>query len=152
MLSILKNIEPGNTPSDFTLTDVEGKSFKLSDYRGKYTLIYHWGLCPGTIWVHPRLLELYHIFHGKGFEVIGFTGNNFFKVYESFKNEESIAPLFNHPWRTVITETPGNEFIADDYSFSGVPILMFISPEGITLERGYSEVFWKMKKILEERL
>ncbi|MCD8262340.1 MAG: peroxiredoxin family protein [Bacteroides sp.] len=49
MLAILKNIEVGNTPSDFTVTDMQGETVRLSDYRGKYTLIYHWGLCSGTI-------------------------------------------------------------------------------------------------------
>ncbi|NDW11347.1 TlpA family protein disulfide reductase [Bacteroides sp. 214] len=152
MLTVLKNIEPGNTPSDFEVTDRNATPLKLSDYRGKYTLIYHWGLCPGTIWVHPRLLKLYEEYHEKGFEVIGFTPYNFFETHPDLEKEESITPLFNQPWRTVFTDTPGNEFITDSYYFSGVPIMMLISPEGVTLERGYSEVYSKLKKILKENL
>ncbi|MCD8167073.1 MAG: peroxiredoxin family protein [Bacteroides sp.] len=152
MLAILKNIEVGHTPADFTVTDIEGETIRLSDYRGKYTLIYHWGLCPGIIWVHPRLLTLYEHFHDKGFEVIGFTPDNFFETYESYKDDTEIGPLFNQPWKTVFTDWPENEFITESYYFSGVPILMLISPEGVTLERGYSEVYQKLKKILEENL
>ncbi|MCD8262339.1 MAG: hypothetical protein LUD15_13410 [Bacteroides sp.] len=95
---------------------------------------------------------LYEQFHDKGFEVIGFTSDNFFETYGSYKDEEEIGPLFNQPWKTVFTDRPENEFITESYYFSGVPILMVISPQGVTLERGYSEVYQKLKKILEENL
>lgn len=47
-LLVLKNIEVGFAPAEFTVTDKDDRKVSLSDYKGKYVLIYHWGLCPGT--------------------------------------------------------------------------------------------------------
>lgn len=152
MLKVLKNIEPGNTPSEFSVKDMNGNIVRLSDYRGKYLLIYNWGLCPGTMWVQPRILKLYEEFHNKGFEVLGFTMNDFFSINAELKTNPKIEPLFNQPWTTVMTDLPGNEFIVEDYYLAGVPILMLISPEGTTIARGYSEVYNQVKKTLEENL
>lgn len=149
MLQVKANIEPGNVPSPFTVTATDGKQVSLSDYRGKYLLIYHWGICPGTIWVQPRLLELYKEYHAKGFEVLGFTQG---ALSEDMKQHDELAPLFEQPWTTVYTSAAGNEFITDDYYFAGVPILMVISPEGKTIYRGYNEVFELLQKLLQEKL
>lgn len=149
MLQVKANIEPGNSPSAFTVTATDGKQVSLSDYSGKYLLIYHWGICPGTIWVQPRLLELYKEYHAKGFEVLGFTQG---ALPEEVRGNDELASLFDQPWTTVYTSTAGNEFITDDYYFAGMPILMVISPEGKTIYRGYSEVFEPLQKLLQEKL
>ena len=155
-LTILKNIEVGESPKDFTLTDKDGNKVSLSNYKGKYTLIYHWGLCPGTFWVNPKIMELYEKYHDKGFEVLGLTREDLNKLIlqrgEEFRNLEEIQGLLNHPWTTCYTSDEANAFINDELYLSGVPILMFISPEGITLARGYTEVYQKVKDILEKEL
>lgn len=155
-LAILKNIEVGESPKDFTLTDKDGNKVSLSDYKGKYTLIYHWGLCPGTFWVNPKIMELYEKYHDKGFEVIGLTKNDLKaqlpQYNEELRNSKDIQGLLSHPWTTFYTSEAANAFITDELSLAGVPILMFISPEGITLARGYTEVYQQMKEILEKEL
>lgn len=128
-----------------------GNQVSLFDYKGKYLLLYHWGVCPGTIWVHPRLLDLYEKYHDKGFEVLGFTKQEE-ELPASFRKDKVTASLFNQPWRTVYTTQESNKFIADDYYFAGVPILMLISPEGKTIYRGYTDVYEPLKKLLEENL
>lgn len=152
MCRILKNIEVGNTPPSFTVTDMESEPVSLSDYKGKYLLIYHWGLCPGTIWVQPQLLDLYKEYHDKGFEILGFTPDNYKETLTPYADDEQIQPLLDQPWRTVITKKEGNEVVGKEYYFSGVPILMLISPEGKTLLRGYTEVFAPLKETLEKEL
>lgn len=150
MLKVKENIEPGNMPPDFTVTDNNGNKVSLSDYRGKYLLIYHWGLCPGTIWVHPRLLELYKEYHNKGFEVIGFTKDD--NLPEILKESPETQPLFDQPWHTIYTSQENNKFIKEEYYFNGVPILMVISPEGKTLYRGYNEIYQPLSDLLNEKL
>lgn len=152
MLRILKNIEPGNTPSEFTVRDMEGVQHSLSDYRGKYLLIYNWGMCPGTIWVHPQLLELYGTYHDKGFEVLSLTDYDFFATHESLKEVPEVQPLFNHPWPVVLTDAEENNFIKKDYYLSGVPLMMLISPDGVTMARGFGDIFTVVKDMLTEHL
>lgn len=152
MINPFKNIEQGRTPSAFTVKDINGNEVDLSDYRGKYLLIYHWGLCPGTTWVHPRILKLYDQYHERGFEVLGFTDSDFFTDHAELKTNPDVEPLFNHPWTTIRTDVPGNEYIKDDYYFVGVPILMLISPDGTTIARGFTDAYDQVKKALEENL
>lgn len=152
MLATLKNIEVGNTPSDFTVVDMDNNKRSLADYRGKYLLIYYWeAFCPGTTWVQLRLPDLYERFHEKGFEVLGFTPYNFFTKHTDLKEDEEYQMLFNHPWANVLTDAPENSFMKKEFYFFGTPILMLVSPDGTTLIRGYSEIN-KVKKILEENL
>ncbi|WP_044262245.1 peroxiredoxin family protein [Bacteroides timonensis] len=150
LLKVMKNIEPGNTPSAFTVTADDSSRISLSDYQGKYLLIYHWGYgCPGTTWVHPRLLKLYEEYHDKGFEILGFTGD---KRPQDLSGNTEAAALYFPPWPTVYTEQKENSFIATDYYFNGVPILMVISPEGKTLLRGYSDIYQPLKDLLEKEI
>ena len=101
-------------------------------------------------------MELYEKYHDKGFEVLGLTREDLNKLIfqrgEEFRNLEEIKGLLNHPWTTCYTSEEANTFINDELYLSGVPILMFISPEGITLARGYTEVYQKVKDILEKEL
>ena len=157
-MATLKNIEVGQSPKDFTLTDNQAKKISLSDYKGKYVLIYHWGLCPGTFWVNPKIMELYEKYHDKGFEVLGLTREDLKQSleangsWESLKDEESIKGLLAHPWTTAYTQEPGNEYIEDELYLSGVPLFTFVSPEGVTLVRGYTNQYENIKQILEEKL
>jgi len=150
MLKVLKNIEVGSRPSDFTVTDINNSKIKLSDYKGKYVLIYNWGPCAATIWIHPQITDLYKKFNNKGFEIIGFSRKDYSKDYIGVEELKDLLSL--HPWTTVYTENEGNGFIGEDLYFAGMPILMLISPDGTTLTRGYTEVFEPTKKILEENL
>lgn len=155
-LGVLKNIEVGFVPAGFVVTDRDGKKVSLSDYKGKYLLIYHWGLCPGTFWVNPKIMDLYAKYHDKGFEVLGFTREDLMKSLgenaEKLKEDERIKGLLEHPWTTVYTEDKGNDFIVKDLYFAGVPILMLVSPEGVTLARGYSNAYEQVKDVLEKNL
>ena len=91
-LLVLKNIEVGFAPAEFTVTDKDDRKVSLSDYKGKYVLIYHWGLCPGTFWVNPKIMDLYQKYHEKGLEVLGFTRDDLLKSLqgssEEFKKDE----------------------------------------------------------------
>ncbi len=48
------SLKPGQTAPDFTVQDPEGKSWKLSDYRGHYVYIDFWASwCKPCRAAHP---------------------------------------------------------------------------------------------------
>ncbi len=62
---------------DFTVTDVEGKSVSLNQYKGKVSLIVNTASRCGYTDQYKDLQKLYETYKAKGFVVLGFPSNDF---------------------------------------------------------------------------
>jgi len=57
---------------DFTLQSIDGKTVRLSDYRGKVVLLNFWATwCAGCKVEMPRLAEEYRKYRAEGLEIVG---------------------------------------------------------------------------------
>ena len=61
----------GNRAPEFSFTDIDGKTYRLSDYRGKVILLDFWSTwCGPCVAEAPKLVAVYKELRGKGFEII----------------------------------------------------------------------------------
>ena len=166
-MNAVEAISIGNQSPDFTLTMTDGSTVSRDGFSGKYLLIYHWGMCPGSLHIDRYVQDLYSRYHGRGLEVIGITESvqKIYNIWEETEEGASVPSLgiddlkatldgmLNHPWPDAELETghPENRQVSDMFLISGWPFFIFIGPDGKILARDFSEAFGQAKKILEEK-
>lgn len=65
-------LKTGIAAPDFSLKNLEGKTVKLSDFKGKYVVIDFWASwCPDCRKDIPEVQRMYKNFHAKGVEFVG---------------------------------------------------------------------------------
>lgn len=152
-----ERLSEGQPAPDFTVTATDGRTINLKDYRGRYLLLYHWGLCPGTIAMDSSVCALYHQFKAQGFEVLGLTESiaTIRQVYEQLPADQPtslpgtddirpvLANMLQHPWTEVElnTQHPDNQSIVDTYKITAWPFFILIDPNGIIQARGIQSAF-----------
>ena len=119
---------------DFTLTTMEGKQVRLSDYHGKVVLVNFWETwCPPCIAETPSLVQLYNKNKDQGFVIIGvFGSSNDVKVKE-------FVDRFQIPY-AIGRESTGA--LHSRYQVFGIPALFLFGPDGHLVKRiqgGYGE-------------
>ena len=166
-MNAVEAISIGNQAPDFTLTMTDGSTVSKDGFSGKYLLIYHWGMCPGSLSIDRYVQDLFSKYRDRGLEVIGITESmqEIRDIWEKTKEGSSIPSLgiddfkatldgmLNHPWPDAELETdhPENKQVSDIFLISGWPFFVFIGPNGKILARDYSEAFYQAKQILEEK-
>lgn len=152
MLPILTNISEGNKPKDFTLTDKNGNSVSLSDYRGKYLLLFYYGVCGGVFQTDPHLTDIYHEYHDKGLEMLGICRDgDIAAAYPQLLESPQVQRLLDHPYPTIYLTDEQNAYIGKELLLYATPTVMLIDPEGTTLIRGSHEEK-AIRKLLRENL
>uniref|UniRef100_A0A7C3MH67 TlpA family protein disulfide reductase n=1 Tax=Dictyoglomus thermophilum TaxID=14 RepID=A0A7C3MH67_DICTH len=67
----IANIGENEKAIDFSLKDLKGKNYRLSDFKGKVILLNFWATwCPPCRYEMPLLDKLYKEHKNKGFEIV----------------------------------------------------------------------------------
>ena len=119
----LEHLMPGCTVPEIEAADVSGARFKLSDSRGKVTLLSFWaswcGPCMQSV---PVERELVARLKGKPFELIGVNGDGTTNAARQAMQKEGIT------WRSFWNETNS---ITDRWNMHAWPTVYVIDPRGI---------------------
>jgi peroxiredoxin len=131
------------TAPDFSLKDLQGKTFKLSKYSGKPVLLFFgttW--CPACRAEIPSYKEIYATYSPKGLEVV------YINIGESIKRVARFAKTNSLPYRVLLDE---DENVSDNYRIIGVPTLILIDKDGNVFNTSHRVADLPLKKIFPEK-
>lgn len=164
----MERLAKGKPAPDFSLVTTDGRTIAKKDFKGNYLLIYHWGMCPGSIYIDGQVKALYDKYKGKGFQVLGLTESiaAIRQVYEGLPVDQKtpsagtddirpvLAGMLEHGWIEVEVETdhPENQSIMEAYAFTGWPFFVLIGPDGTIQARDFSPAFFEARTILDREL
>jgi peroxiredoxin len=126
-LAHLRNINSGGVAPDIVLESPEGKTVKLSDYRGKYVLLDFWASwCGPCLREVPNVKIVYDKYRDKGFEVFGVS-------LDDEKQRDAWLKKIderNMNWVQVSSLKGWNCPSAKLYNVSGIPKTFLLDPQG----------------------
>ncbi len=113
------NFTPGKLAPDFEITDINGKTYKLSNLKGKIVVLNFWfTTCPPCISEIPELNKIASKYKKSGVVFLAVT----------FEDESKIKPfLVEHPfYYNIVSDVK----LVKNYGISGFPTSMLIDKEG----------------------
>ena len=115
-------------PVDFSLLDLDGRSHKLSDYRGKWVIVNYWATwCPPCLEEIPDLVDFHEQHRYKDAVVLGINFETIgLQQLRSFVDDLSITyPILRGD------ESP----VTPLGMIPGLPTTIIVSPAGVPVAR-----------------
>jgi peroxiredoxin len=109
---------------DFSLKDLDGKTYNLSDYRGKVVVLNFWATwCPPCVKEIPEYVELQQEFAAKGVQFIGVALDD--------EGSAKVKPwLVKHPVTYPIL-LPDTKVVNNYGDLSSIPVTFVIDRKGM---------------------
>ena len=135
-------IEKKSIAADFTLKDVEGKSHKLSDYRGKVVMINFWATwCPPCRYELPSMQRAYEKLKRSDVEFLAINlGEDADTIFTFTADYPVTFPLLMDL----------DSSVSNMYPVIGLPTTYFVNPEGYLVYRAIGSREWDEKQMLDK--
>lgn len=119
-------LKPGTVAPEFALQTPEGKTVKLSDYRGKYVVLDFWASwCPDCLKDVPNVKALYDTYNERGIVFVGVS----FDVNK--ENWTAALAKYGIEYTQVSELKKWKETeVSKAYNIKWIPSLYLINPEG----------------------
>lgn len=128
--------------TDFTLPDLEGRSFRLSQSRGKpVLLIFSTTWCAYCRSELPHFREIYERHRSDGLEVVQIF------IQESSRKVSTFASQNQLPYRVLLDEKGA---VSETYGIRGVPFMILLDRDGRVLCRGCPSVDASLENLFRQ--
>jgi len=115
--------EIGKPMPDVQFTSLDGKTHKLSEYKGKAVFVNFWGTwCPPCVKEIPDLVALYNGNKGKGFEMVGLAVS---------PDDLAAVKKFNEKNRLPYLLAMSSDALKNQFGFRAVPTTVAIDKAGV---------------------
>lgn len=126
VLFVMKNLSVGKKAPDIDGEDLEGKKFKLSDYRGKVVSLVFWGSwCPPCRAMIPHERELVKKMQDRPFAMIGVNSDKDKEELKEFREKEKIT------WRSFWNGGSTSGPISAAYRVRSWPAIYVLDANGV---------------------
>ncbi len=141
-------VKVGEPIPDIELTDLEGKTVRLSDYYGTIVVLEFWATwCPDCREVLPHLQTLSDTSGDAGFSVVTVSVDNKSETVRTFMNENGYSFMVLH----------GGLHIREMFAIKAIPTLYLIDRAGVLRaslveygSRGTEEIDRRIRQLIEE--
>ncbi len=117
---------PTNEAPDFSLTDSNGKLFKLSRLRGNFVLLDFWASwCTPCRYENPNLVKAYKDFAKKGLHIVQVSLDNNKEQWLQAIEKDNLTP-----WTHVSDLKYWDSPVAKLYGIQAIPANFLIAPDG----------------------
>lgn len=127
---------------DFSLVDVDGKTHKLSDYRGKVVMINFWATwCPPCRFELPSMERAYNELKKHDVEFLAINlGEDADTIFTFTADYPVTFPLLMDL----------DSAVSDLYPVIGLPTTYFVGPDGRLIYRAIGSREWDEKEMLDK--
>jgi len=125
----------GSPAPEFRFDDIDGRPVDLSEYRGRWVIVYFWATwCGGCTHQAPLLRSLYERYHSAGLEVVGISFDVDRDAVASFRTRHGIEWPTSYSGR-MFWEDP----VGQAYHMAGAGVAFLVDPGG-RIEGRYGSV------------
>lgn len=125
-LKLMDQLQVGRPAPDLAGDDLDGKPFKLSDYKGKVVLLSFWATwCPPCMALVPHERELVEKMKDKPFALVGVNGDELTDAVRKTIADKQIT------WRSFQDEQKGKPATSRAWEIEGWPTIYVIDHKGV---------------------
>lgn len=147
--------EDGAASPDFTVQNIDGRAFTLSELRGKYVLVDFWGSwCGPCRRQNPKLVALYDQFHDQtfsdaaGFEIVSVALERSERAWKQAIEKDGLRWPYHVLDRGGEPDSFGGK-IAGRFGVRSIPTTFLLDPQGVVISVNPSRR--KVERLLSKR-
>jgi len=124
----------GERAPDFTLVDLKGKTWTLSELKGQVVFVNFWATwCPPCIEEMPSMQKLYTMLPQDKFKMLAILNNDNPAIASSFATKFGITiPILNDR----------DNKVGPEYGLTGVPETFIVDKQGVVREKFIGPARW----------